>query len=127
MATMHKPQQSLLCRAWHPGLHAKMAARFLPNRPEAEPEMFFTSTGPYTNPDSVEDDEMRSDRLTRKTHFRKLSPKTVQRNAEADSVFDLTIENQTAPEDLGEGLWPLAELTSMAQIMDADTVQEHPY
>jgi hypothetical protein len=65
---------------------------------------------------------MRSDRLTRKTHLRRLS----LRNAEPE-LIDLS--QGASPDDgiIDDGIWTLEELLDEARCYAPDTVQEHPY
>ena len=69
---------------------------------------------------------MRSDRLTRKSHLRRLT----LRNTEHD-VIDLTLAEETGHADasalIDDGVWSLEELLDEARCYAPETVQEHPY
>lgn len=73
---------------------------------------------------------MRSDRLTRKTHFRKLDARDIEAR-----VFDLTLqagpraEHAGTPADsdfIDDCAWPLDELLDESRCYAPDTIQEQP-
>ncbi len=81
-----------------------------------ESEMSFLSIVAPT--DSVEGDEMRADRLTRKTHFRKMSAKEMQTGAASGlncDVFDLTLEPQFTDDSIARGVCSLTGLLNDAR------------
>ncbi len=69
---------------------------------------------------------MRSDRLTRKSHLRRLT----LRNTET-GVIDLTLEDDADPDAssglIDDAVWTLEELLDEARCYTPETVQEHPY
>jgi hypothetical protein len=95
----------------------------LPPAPVEKAQISFTSN---RVPESAEGNDMRSDRLTRKSHLRRL----ILPNSEP-TFIDLTFQADPSLHDtaslIDETVWTLDELLDEARCYAPETVQEHPY
>lgn len=123
---MNKQHQLFPFREWRPGLPLStkpMAADFGLTRAaqQAEPTTLSPSSRVSENAEGA--GAMRSDRLTRKTHLRRLSVRN-----HAPDVIDLTSGQASVDEaTIDDVVWILDELLDEARCYAPDTVQEHPY